>query len=679
MKNKMKGALIYVVIFIVILGVVTFFSSRTENAKNYNLTQVLDLLKEGKVEKVKIEGNSIQGVTKDGSEFRTYVPGMVANHVGKLIYDRAFAAQLETVGSEPAGRPIILEFIMPLVTIGIFILFWTLFMDSTQGGGKAMSFGKSKAKLHKEDDTKITFEDVAGLKEEKEELKELVDFLKNPRRYQSMGARIPKGVLMVGPPGTGKTYLSKAVAGEAKVPFFSISGSDFVEMFVGVGASRVREMFAEAKKHAPAIVFIDEIDAVGRRRGAGLGGGHDEREQTLNQLLVEMDGFDKNESVIIIAATNRPDILDPALLRPGRFDRQVSVGRPDIGEREQMLKIHARNKPIAEDVDFKVIARGTPGFTPADLENVMNEAAIIATRKGKTTIDMRSIEEATTKMMVGIEKKTRVMDEKEVRLTAYHEAGHAVLAKLVNNGDPVHQVTIIPRGNAGGFTLQLPENDRSYQSKAYMNSELIVLLGGRLAEKIILGDISTGASSDLQRVSSLARAMVTKYGMSDNLSVMAYDSQDEVFIGRDMGHMKNLSEQVMAEIDREVSKLVDEAYNKAETMLRENIDALHRVAQTLIEFETINGLEFEVAFEKGADGVRELRDANGGEMTYTLFNKAKKVEEQRAQDSLQEAEHSLEEGLTEEVLGDVTSKSDEVFFEEENLSGQENSSEDENI
>lgn len=664
MKNKMKGTLIYLLVFIVILGVVTFFGSKTNPVQKYSLSTFIDLLQDGQIKSLTFEGDSIQGQTSSGKEFKTYVPGILSEPVGREIYEIATkVGKIDVIGNPPSGRPIILEFLVPIITIGVFILFWTLFMDGTQGGGKAMNFGKSRAKLHKESDTKITFTDVAGLKEEKEELKEIVDFLKNPKRYEQMGARIPKGVLMVGPPGTGKTYLSKAVAGEAKVPFFSISGSDFVEMFVGVGASRVREMFAEAKKNAPAIVFIDEIDAVGRQRGAGLGGGHDEREQTLNQLLVEMDGFDKNESVIIIAATNRPDILDPALLRPGRFDRQIRVGRPDIGEREQMLKIHSRNKPIGEDVDLRVVARGTPGFTPADLENLLNEAAIMATRKGKTTIDMRSIEEATTKIIVGIEKKTRVMDEKEVRLTAYHEAGHAVLAKLMDNGDPVHQVTIIPRGGAGGFTMQLPENDRSYQSKEYMNSELVILLGGRLAEKIIIGDISTGASGDLQRVSEIARAMITKYGMSDNLSVMAYDTQDEVFIGRDMGHMKALSEQVMAEIDREVSKLVDEAYNKAENLLRENIDALHRVAQTLIEFETINGIEFELAFEKGPDAVREVRDANGGEMSYTLFNKAK---EEQAKASSEEEKSQIQENLEEDLSGIAVHEGAEEPQDEQN-------------
>lgn len=461
-----------------------------------------------------------------------------------------------------------------------------------------MSFGKSRARLYKGDDKEVvTFNDVAGLEEEKEELKEIVDFLKHPRKYIEIGARIPKGVLLVGPPGTGKTYLSKAVAGEAGVPFFSISGSDFVEMFVGVGASRVRDLFEQAKKNAPCIVFIDEIDAVGRRRGAGLGGGHDEREQTLNQLLVEMDGFGTNEGIIVMAATNRPDILDPAILRPGRFDRRIYVGLPDIKAREEILKIHTRTKPLAPDVDLKVVAKRTPGFTPADLENLTNEAALLAARKNLREIPMSIIEEASIKVVAGPEKKSRVISEKERRLTAYHEAGHAITSRMLPNTDPVHMVTIIPRGMAGGFTAYLPEEDRNYMTKSQMEDQLVTLLGGRAAEALVLKDISTGAQNDIERATKLARKMVTHYGMSSNLGPMTYGTDDEeVFVGRDFGRTRNYSEEVAAAIDREMRSLIDKAYNKAEEILKENINALHRVAQALLEKETLDAKEFEEIF-----------------------------------------------------------------------------------
>ncbi len=466
-----------------------------------------------------------------------------------------------------------------------------------------MSFGKSRAKMVKDDDPnkKVTFADVAGLDEEKEELSEIVDFLKNPAKFVKLGARIPKGVLLVGPPGTGKTYLSKSVSGEAGVPFFSISGSDFVEMFVGVGASRVRDLFDQAKKNAPCIIFIDEIDAVGRRRGAGLGGGNDEREQTLNQLLVEMDGFSGNEGIIIIAATNRPDILDPALLRPGRFDRQVHVGLPDVKAREEILKIHVRKKPLADDVDLGIVAKRTPGFTPADLENAMNEAALLTARKNETVITMETIEEAITKVIAGPEKRSKVISESEKRLTAYHEAGHAVVARLSSNKDPVHMITIIPRGGAGGFTMYLPEEDKSYRSKTEMEESIVRLLGGRVAEKLALNDISTGASNDLERATKIARAMVTTFGMSEELGPMTYGtSDDEVFLGRDFNKIRNYSEEVAAKIDREMRKIIDNAYNKTEKLLSENMEKLHRVAQALLDKETITGKEFEILFEEGS-------------------------------------------------------------------------------
>ncbi len=450
----------------------------------------------------------------------------------------------------------------------MFVVFWFMLMQQSQGGGnRVMSFGKSKARMHKEDDKNlITFDDVAGLKEEKEELEEIVDFLKSPRKYLEIGARIPKGVLLVGPPGTGKTYLSKAVAGgEAGVPFFSISGSDFVEMFVGVGASRVRDLFEQAKKNAPCIVFIDEIDAVGRRRGAGLGGGHDEREQTLNQLLVEMDGFGTNEGIIVMAATNRPDILDPAILRPGRFDRQIYVGLPDVKAREEILKVHTRNKPLDEDVDLQVVAKRTPGFSPpADLENLANEAALLSARQNLKKINMETINEASIKVVAGPEKKSKVISEEERRLTAYHEAGHALTSRLLPNQDPVHMVTIIPRGGmAGGFTAYLPEEDRYYMTKKEMEDELVSLLGGRVAEALVLDDISTGAQNDIERATKLARRMVTHYGMSSNLGPMTYGTdEEEVFVGRDLGRARNYSEEVAAAIDREMRSLIDRLITK---------------------------------------------------------------------------------------------------------------------
>ena len=460
-----------------------------------------------------------------------------------------------------------------------------------------MNFAKSKAKVHKDSDKdKVTFKEVAGLKEEKEELQEVVDFLKHPKRYTELGARIPKGILLVGPPGTGKTYLSRAVAGEAGVPFFSISGSDFVEMFVGVGASRVRDLFEQAKKEAPAIIFIDEIDAVGRKRGAGLGGGHDEREQTLNQLLVEMDGFGINEGIIIMAATNRPDILDPALLRPGRFDRQVVVGKPDVNGREAIFKVHSKKKPLADDVDLSVLAKSTPGFTPADIENIMNEAAILTARKKEEKISMASIEESITKVVVGVAKKSRVISEKERILTAYHEGGHAVCAHVLDLMDPVHQVTIIPRGMAGGFTMQLPTEDKYYTTKGEMMQELIVLLAGRVSEEINLDDISTGASNDLERASAMARAMVSRYGMSDRLGPVTYDTNDEVFIGNSIGHTKEYSEEVAAEIDDEVRKIINGAYAKTRALLKENQDRLDYIARALLEYETLDDKQFIEAY-----------------------------------------------------------------------------------
>jgi cell division protease FtsH len=608
MRKFFKGATFYILIFLIILMIVQFYGKSPTEIVEINATQLLAEMKNEQVSSINIvEDASVVGTLKDGTKFETHIPNMMSDYYGKYLFDKMETGEINIEGTPAVRPPWFIEMLPTIFLILILVVFWLVFMQNSQGGGsKVMSFGKSKAKLHKEDDgKKITFGDVAGLKEEKEELWEVVDFLKAPKKYMDLGARIPKGILMVGPPGTGKTYLTRAIAGEAGVPFFSISGSDFVEMFVGVGASRVRDLFDNAKKNAPCIVFIDEIDAVGRKRGAGLGGGHDEREQTLNQLLVEMDGFADNEGIIMIAATNRPDILDPAILRPGRFDRQITVGRPDVKEREDILRVHGRNKPLDEDVDFKVLARSTPGFTPADLENLLNEAALLSARRRDPIIHMETIKEATTKVIAGVEKKSRVISEKERRLTAYHEGGHAVLAYLLPDMDPVHQVTIIPRGRAGGFTMQLPTEDRSYATKKSMERELIVLLGGRIAEKIILGDISTGAQNDLSRVSKIAKAMITQYAMSENLSSMTYGSQEEVFIGRDMTTQRDHSEQVAAEIDREVRRIVDDAYDAAMTMLEENQDKLHLIAEALLEHETVNGEEFYVLMDEGMDAFNE--------------------------------------------------------------------------
>ena len=492
-----------------------------------------------------------------------------------------------------------------LLFAGIGVFYW-IFMKKFAamgmgGDSKQMNFGKAKIKDMNDEKRKTTFADVAGADEEKEELREIVEFLKNPKRFNELGARIPKGVLLVGPPGTGKTLLARAVAGEAGVPFFSISGSDFVEMFVGVGASRVRDLFDQAKKNSPCIIFIDEIDAVGRQRGAGLGGGHDEREQTLNQLLVEMDGFGANEGVIMIAATNRPDILDPALMRPGRFDRQVMVGAPDIKGREEILKVHAKGKPLAPDVKLKTIAASTAGFVGADLENLLNEAALLAARKNLKAITQTEIEEATIKVVVGTEKKSRVMTEKEKTLTAYHEGGHAVATYYCSTQDPVHQISIIPRGMAGGYTMSIPTEDRNYRSRKEMEENIVTLLGGRVAEALVLGDISTGASNDIERATQIARAMVTKYGMSERLGPICYGSDNnEVFIGRDMGHMKNYSEKIAAEIDEEIQKIVGRGYQKTEQLLNKHMDKLHKVAQFLFVNEKMSGAEFKELMEAPA-------------------------------------------------------------------------------
>ena len=606
MKKLFKGATFYILLFVLIVSMINLLGSPAQEVQQLSFSEFYTKLQSEQITELTIMENKVTGkLKKDNAEFSTLIPYAINNDkLTEIILAQTETGALKVTGQDPPQPSWIISMLPTLLMLLVMVGVWYMFMQQSQGGGsKVMGFGKSKAKVHKEEGTpKISFKDVAGLDEEKEELEEIVDFLKRPQKYIELGARIPKGVLLVGPPGTGKTYLSKAVAGEAGVPFYSISGSDFVEMFVGVGASRVRDLFEQAKKTAPSIIFIDEIDAVGRRRGAGLGGGHDEREQTLNQLLVEMDGFGLNEGIIIMAATNRPDILDPALLRPGRFDRQVMVGAPDVKGREAIMKVHSKNKPLAEDVDLKHVAKGTPGFTPADLENLMNEAALLTVRKKKHKINNQTIEEAITKVIAGVAKTSRVISEKERRLTAYHEAGHAVVATMLPYTDPVHQVTIVPRGRAGGFTMILPEEDKYYMTKTELKEHMVHLLGGRVAEKLVLGDISTGASNDLERVAQIARGMVTKYAMSDRLGAMAFvDPSDEVFLGKDFATKRNYSEEVASIIDEEIKMLVDEAYDTTMKLLEENIDKLHLVAKALLKYETLDAKNYLKAFNGELD------------------------------------------------------------------------------
>ncbi|GAB6168575.1 ATP-dependent zinc metalloprotease FtsH [Clostridium carnis] len=539
----------------------------------------------------------ITGKTRENKQFTTYAPSEML----EILMSQNPKDNIKIEFRQPSNSGMWISMIPTLMLMVLVFVFFFMMSQQSQGGGGGrgvMSFGKSRAKVMPPDAKRVTFDDVAGADEEKQELEEIVDFLKQPSKYTEMGARIPKGVLLVGPPGTGKTLLAKAIAGEAGVPFYSISGSDFVEMFVGVGASRVRDLFEQAKKSAPALIFIDEIDAVGRQRGAGLGGGHDEREQTLNQLLVEMDGFGANEGIIMIAATNRPDILDPALLRPGRFDRQIVVGAPDVKGRTEVLKVHTKKKPLAEDVELKVLAKRTPGFSGADLENLANEAALLAVRKSKKLIGMDEFEEAITRVIAGPEKKSRAINEHDRRLTAFHEAGHAVVMKLLVHSDPVHEISIIPRGMAGGYTMHLPKEDRSYTSKEKLRDDMVGLLGGRVAEKLVLSDISTGAKNDIDRASAIARAMVMEYGMSDKLGTISYGTDNnEVFLGRDLGRGRNFSEEIGAAIDKEVKHFIDEAYHRAETLLSENMSKLHAVAEALLEKEKIDGEEFVRIFD----------------------------------------------------------------------------------
>lgn len=583
MNKFFKNVLFYLLIIMVIIWMFDLYGEKNSKPADISYTSFMQHVQQDEIKQVTIVDNVISGKLKDGKEFSTVAP-----NDSKLV-EKLEAKKVDIKAELPPQPPWWMSILSSILPMLIIVGLWFMLMNQGgAGGGKVMNFGKSRARRYDEEKLKITFKDVAGAEEAKQELEEVVEFLKHPQKYNDLGAKIPKGVLLYGPPGTGKTLLAKAVAGEAGVPFFSISGSDFVEMFVGVGASRVRDLFDQAKKSAPCIVFIDEIDAVGRQRGAGLGGGHDEREQTLNQLLVEMDGFSANEGIIMIAATNRPDILDPALLRPGRFDRQIVVDRPDIKGRTEILKVHVKGKPMGQDVNLDVIAQRTPGFTGADLSNLVNEAALLTARKDKKAINMPEMEEAAERVIMGPERKSRVISDKEKRLTAYHEGGHTIVGMLLEHTDPVHKVTIIPRGRAGGYTLSLPKEDKYYATRSEMLDELKVLLGGRVAEALVLKEISSGASNDLQRATQLARQMICEYGMSENIGPVTFGHrQDQVFLGRDIARDKDYSEEVAAEIDKEVRYFMEDAYAATEKLLSDNIDKLHVIAKALMEKETL--------------------------------------------------------------------------------------------
>lgn len=612
-----RNLAIYLLIVLIAVSVLRWTNTpQQEQSPFETFSEFVTAVEKGKIKNVQIITEDyyqvITGVTSEGENFSLEAPKDYPQIIDKLL------AQNVEVDQEPTPKPPwwtgVLSTLLPvLLLIAVFFFM----MQQTQGGGsRVMQFGKSRARLHTDEKTKVTFADVAGADEVKEELEEVVEFLKYPKKFTELGAKIPKGVLLFGPPGTGKTLLARAVAGEAGVPFFSISGSDFVEMFVGVGASRVRDLFEQAKKNAPCIVFVDEIDAVGRQRGAGLGGGHDEREQTLNQLLVEMDGFNVNEGIIIIAATNRPDILDPALLRPGRFDRQITVDRPDVKGREEILKVHVRGKPLAENVDLAVLARGTPGFTGADLANLVNEAALLAARRSKKTITMTELEQSIERVIAGPEKKSRVISEFEKKIVSYHEAGHALVAELLPHCDPLHKVSIIPRGRAGGYTLLLPREDRNYMTRSQLLDQITMMLGGRVAEQIVLQEISTGAQNDLERATGTVRKMITEWGMSEELGPITFgNKQEQVFLGRDIARDRNYSEAVAFAIDKEVKRIMEEAYSKAEKLLTDNIDKLHLIAQTLMEKEVIEAEEFAQLMKRVTDSPQGNDEGDSGERT----------------------------------------------------------------
>ena len=667
MKRFIKNFAIYLVIFAVVLGV-AFFYKGADGAKKtaeVKFSTFATHLEKGKYKTINITDRKMTATLKNGNKEYVYAPSVVEISwlENSYVFPQVKTGKLK-LSSDPPQSSGNFFALLPTIIRVVALGFLFYFMMSQGGNNKAFQFGKNRAKLYKENGKNIRFADVAGLKEEKEELEEIVDFLKNPSKYSNLGARIPKGVLLVGNPGTGKTYISRATAGEAGVPFFTISGSDFVEMFVGVGASRVRDLFDQAKKNAPCIIFIDEIDAVGRKRGAGLGGGNDEREQTLNQLLVEMDGFDGNSGIIILAATNRPDVLDPALLRPGRFDRQIVIGMPDVKAREEIFKVHTKNKPLADDVTIEILARRTPGFSPADIENLVNEAALLTARRNGTKIRMDEIEEATTKVMAGPAKKSRVISEAERKLTAYHEAGHAIVMKAIPNSDPVHQITIIPRGMAGGFTMSLPEDEKFFMTKGDMVNMIKHLLGGRVAEELKLDDISTGASNDLERATAIARQMITKYGFSSKLGPVSFSSSDEVFLGKDFSTRQNYSEETASEIDAEIKHILESCYEATTNILKENDEAFERVAQALLLIETLDGEQFNELYEgkitpeELAENVK-ARDEEIAELNKAEAKESERLEEERRQ----EAEERLKE-LQSVIVGDL--KFEDSTFAEEN-------------
>ncbi len=613
MKKYLKMIGFYVAILLVIIVAVTFLNPVKTEIKKLSYSELLSSLNEKQISEIEIDEFKATGKLKDGSEFEAIVPQYLIEEQVANYSTETPEMKVEIAKPQDSWW---ISLIPSAVIIILMVVFFMMFsQQSGGGGGKVMSFGKSKARMHTDSDKRVTFDNVAGADEEKEELAEIVDFLKSPERYNRLGARIPKGVLLVGPPGTGKTLLARAVAGEAGVPFFIISGSDFVEMFVGVGASRVRDLFETAKKNAPCIIFIDEIDAVGRHRGAGLGGGHDEREQTLNQLLVEMDGFGINEGIIVIAATNRPDILDPALLRPGRFDRQVLVGAPDVKGRREILEVHKKDKPLDPSVDLEVIAKGTPGFTGADLENLMNEAALLTARKKAKVITMVELEEAIKRVIAGPEKKSRVVVESDQKITAYHEAGHAIVMEYLHNGEEVHEISIIPRGMAAGYTISLPSDDSQHMSKGKLLDRIAGLLGGRAAEKVALDDICTGASNDIERATSIARKMVTEWGMSDHLGPMTFGHDDggEVFLGRDLGRSRNYSEEVAAVIDKEIRNIVETAFERACDILTEKKDKLVEISEHLLKVNTITGEEFRAMYQGTSEPSQEVASEDSAE------------------------------------------------------------------
>ncbi|KUP04549.1 cell division protein FtsH [Bacillus coahuilensis p1.1.43] len=632
MNRIIRNTFFYLLIFLVIIGVVSYFNSGANPTKNISTTEFEQAVANGEVESFTVQPErgvyEVVGKMKGAEEGELFITNLIpASGVVEDFYSLAKEQNIkvETLPADEAnGWVSFLTTIIPFIII--FILFFFLLNQAQGGGSRVMNFGKSKAKLYSEEKKKVRFKDVAGADEEKAELVEVVEFLKDPRKFAELGARIPKGVLLVGPPGTGKTLLARAVAGEAGVPFFSISGSDFVEMFVGVGASRVRDLFENAKKNAPCIIFIDEIDAVGRQRGAGLGGGHDEREQTLNQLLVEMDGFGANEGIIIVAATNRPDILDPALLRPGRFDRQITVDRPDVNGREAVLKVHARNKPLDEHVDLKAIAMRTPGFSGADLENLLNEAALVAARQNKKKVDMTDIDEATDRVIAGPAKKSRVVSKKERNIVAFHEAGHTVIGLILDEAEMVHKVTIVPRGQAGGYAVMLPKEDRYFMTKPELLDKIVGLLGGRVAEEITFGEVSTGAHNDFQRATNIARKMVTEYGMSDKLGPLQFGQAQggQVFLGRDINSEQNYSDKIAYDIDTEIQRIIKESYERAKQILTKHKDKLNLIANTLLEVETLDAQQIKHLHEQGTLPERKVSSPDSDSVDGVKVNIQKK-------------------------------------------------------